>query len=70
MDGISILLLCTSLNDALYPTAKKHNGREECATQEPETPFFGWATLLLSDHREALFCPGLCKWRRGIMRRY
>lgn len=45
--------------------AKEHHGREKRAAEEPQTPVSGSASLLVSDCREALLCPGLCKWRRG-----
>lgn len=54
----------------LCATAKEYNGREERAAQEPEAPFSGRAALLLSDLREAVFCPGLRQRWRGMARKH
>lgn len=46
--------------------AKEHHGREKRAAEESETSISSSAPLLLPDSREALLCPGLCEWGRGM----
>lgn len=49
----------------LFITAKAYHGREECINEEHQASISGRATLLLSNHRQAILCVRLRQWRRG-----
>lgn len=57
--------IITLLLNHSFRSAKTHHGRAQCAAEECETPFPGWASLFLPDHRQVIFRLGFCQWRRS-----